>query len=424
MIKKILISFLCFLLIISNININVFANEISFYSNDTTDVVFNNSKKLEKVDNLIGHYQFNIVAGSSYNSKAAQYSHVSSMKQYEVNHSSTMFGNSSGGYLSGEYNKNGTIYKAYLVLESSSDGSYNTTTQSYDDMNGLQNYPVTLVGEKSVLTTKVDHYNYIKKNSRRVGYIDITQFIKENGYGWYYVCNVPYDKTNHKSGVDVFADWKIIVIEENPNIPIRLLSLSIGCVAASKNGTAMTINGEGIQTASDGNITGQLLYSIAGADPTPSTQKNWVQYGCSKDLIVDTSNFKDILTTSGIRSQKNPLVFIYSRNGIPLSSMGYTKSEYTKYPYFIPETCSYVKEQPTSGNYYLVDAADLELIDVDGNSNYHNVIFDNSAKSVSTTSFNKNNLGNVNGFINLNKNGLAGTYNGIFNFNIKFVMKN
>lgn len=41
-----------------------------------------------------------------------------------------------------------------------------------------------------------------------------------------------------------------------------------------------------------------------------------------------------------------------------------------------------------------------------------------------TTSFNKNNLGNVNGFINLNKNGLAGTYNGIFNFNIKFVMKN
>lgn len=41
-----------------------------------------------------------------------------------------------------------------------------------------------------------------------------------------------------------------------------------------------------------------------------------------------------------------------------------------------------------------------------------------------TTSFNKNNLGNVNGFINLNKNCLAGTYNGIFNFNIKFVMKN
>lgn len=357
---------------------------IGYTDVEAATVIKDSSDSLKKVESLVGHYQFNMAAGSSWNalgyaySWQGEYSHTNKCAAYEKNWSPTMKGNSSGSYLDSKYNRNGKIYKAYLVIESASDGSCNASNETYNNDAGMQNYPVTIVGPKSMEEKTITHYNFTTNNFRRSGWVDVTDFVQQNGYGWYYVCNVPFDEANIHAGADAFAGWKLIVIEENPDIPVRMLSLALGCVQQSTEGITMTINGDGIQTSQNGVVNGQLLYSIAGADPGPY-QRNWVEYGCSDTLNV--SNFHNITTKSNIRSAVNPLIFCYSRNGIPLSSIGYIDQKYARYSWYTPAPYAVYTKDMGSGS-YIPDASDIELIDVNGSNEFHNIKFDNEAKSV------------------------------------------
>lgn len=332
-----------------------------------------NTNQLIEVENLVGHYQFNIAAGSNVNSKGDRgYSHVDSMKTFEKNHSSKLLGNSSGGYLDGTYNEGGTIYKAYLVIE--------TSTIDFS----LPDYPITFVAgsTNNKLETKVEYYcfdtTYSSGNERRAGYIDVTDFVKKNGYGWYYVCNIPYSTDGASWNSDQFAGWKLIVIEENYNVPMRMLKLKLGSqnVLGAGESSSISISGEGIKTTRTTDVTGQFLFGMAGADPS-SVQSNSILYSCSnseKDISYNT-----ITTKTGVRTPLNPLTFISSRNGNPLNM----EVNFENPVYFNGSTYSSTN---TNGS-YLAGSGDLELLDINTTSDFYHDVKLTKDKSLITFKF-------------------------------------
>ena len=366
--RKILSSFVTLSLIAT-----IFSSFSITSSAAVTTSISNNSNELVEVENLIGHYQFNVAAGSNINSKGDRgYSHVSSMKTYEKDHSSKLKGNSSGGYLDGSYNDGGSIVKAYLVIE--------TATKDYS----LPDYPITFVAgsTNNKMETKVEHYcfdtTYSSGNERRAGYIDVTDFVKKNGYGWYYVCNIPYNMEYTTIGSDQFAGWKLIVVEENFDIPMRMLKLKIGSqnIIGQKQTSMISVSGEGIKTTRTGDVTGQFLFGMSGADPSGEIQANSVMYSCSDSEEEDKKEYKSFSTKSNVRTVINPLNFISSRNGIPLQS----ESIFENPVYF--NNGNFVQTN-TNGS-YLSGSGDLELLDISPSSEYyHDVKLDGDRNVVS-----------------------------------------
>lgn len=322
-----------------------------------------NTNQLTEVESLVGHYQFNVAAGSNINSKGDRgYSHVDSMKTFEKNHSNKLLGNSSGGYLDGVYNNGGSIYKAYLIIESS--------TVDFS----LADYPITFVSgtTNNKMETKVEYYcfdtTYSSGNERRSGYIDVTDFVKKNGYGWYYVCNIPYCTDGADWNSDQFAGWKLVVVEENYDVPMRMLKLNIGSqnIMSTGSTSSITISGEGIKTSRTKDITGQFLFGMAGADPS-AEQNNSILYACSDKK--DEYDYKTITTKSGVRTPINPLVFISSRNGNPLN----TESNFENPVYF--DGKDFISTNKNGS--YQTGAGDLELLDINTSSEfYHDVKLD------------------------------------------------
>ena len=332
-----------------------------------------NTNELTEVENLVGHYQFNVAAGSNVNSKGDRgYSHVDSMKTYEKNHSSKLLGNSSGGYLDGSKNEGGSIYKAYLVIE--------TSTVDFS----LPDYPITFVSgaTNAKLESKVEYYcfdtTYSSGNERRAGYLDVTEFVKKNGYGWYYVCNIPYSTEGASWNSDQFAGWKLIVIEENYEVPMRMLKLKIGSqnIMGAQQTSSIYVYGEGIRTARINDVTGQFLFGMAGADPGP-VQANSIRYACGDSTDKTQLSFKSFKTVNNVRTEGNPLTFISSRNGVPLSE----ESQFENPVYFNPETCEYSTVN-TNGT-FMAGAGDLELLDITTTSDYyHDVKLDKNKAMV------------------------------------------
>lgn len=212
--------------------------------------------------------------------------------------------------------------------------------------------------------------------------MDVTNFVKENGYGWYYVCNIPYNYTaeNVSTPVDHFADWKLVVIEENRIIPVRMLKLSIGCknIASEGDSASIILKGEGIRTSKK-NVTGQILFGVAGGDMgtqsmttgevyLPYKIRNYIGYRC-KNADEDIE-YNSIITSSGIRSIENPFVNISSRNGIPLKAD--VIFEIPKY--YNPEMLTF--SENFLDNTYMMGSGDLELLDVNTSfQDFHNVAF-------------------------------------------------
>lgn len=353
MIKKLLLSILLIGLIIPTVPVQA----------SVTTSTSVNTNELTEVDSLVGHYQFNVTAGSNVNSKGDRgYSHVESMKTYEKNHSNKLLGNSSGGYLDSAYNEGGSIYKAYLVIESS--------TVDFS----LADYPITFVSgtTNNKMESKVEYYcfdtTYSSGNERRSGYLDVTDFVKKNGYGWYYVCNIPYCTDGADWNSDQFAGWKLVVIEENYNVPMRMLKLKLGSknIMSTGSNASITIEGDGIKTSRINEITGQFLFGMAGADPS-AEQNNSILYACSNNK--EKYDYKTITTKSGVRTPTNPLVFISSRNGNPLN----TESQFENPVYF--DGKDFISKNKNGS--YQTGAGDLELLDINTSSEfYHDVKLD------------------------------------------------
>ena len=279
---------------------------------------------LEEKEVLYGSYQFNYAAAASTASVVLRnttinqqwYSKLSTLDGYEwlaqfendaqfssIKDSSgnqLVRGNSSGGELK-KYNSGDKIYKAYLVL-----------AEKYKDNSRklLSEFPVTLVGPNGkYIKTKPEEIRHAGKE-RYAGYIDVTEFVKDQGYGWYYCCNVPYYYSNSFSS-DQYSSWKLIVIEENSDLPLRALTLKLGYKSTSNNSAAsVAINSKNIMTKSEGEVTGQILYSLEGADISPDSNV--------LSLVVDGKTQKDFYketgNTSVLRTDVVPVIERYTRN--------------------------------------------------------------------------------------------------------------
>ena len=85
-------------------------------------------------------------------------------------------------------------------------------------------------------------------------------------------------------------------------------------------------------------------------------------------------------------------------------------------------TCSY--NATISGTFYYNDTLTVTPSSSFTLKDENNINSLQASVTQTTTSFTKDNLGTISGSISLNKTKFAGKYDGTFNFNIKFVMKN
>ncbi|MGN0317547.1 MAG: InlB B-repeat-containing protein [Lachnospira sp.] len=353
-------------------------------------------------ETLFGQYRFNMTGGTNlafnnvhywgwigfnhpyYSETPGWLVHNDSVRNYEKNQGN-FGGNSSGGYLSGE--EDSKIYKAFLVLESTSDGCItglkepdiygNCLPAGYDNSKGMPAHLITLVAPDGTSIEKsVERYYYSDNEYRRTGIIDVTSFVQSKGYGWYYCCNIPFDMYNQPVGCDAFCGWKLIVVEESANLPLRALSLKAGNKLVSGVGASagVTIDTGGLKTKMEGEVTGQLLYSFTGADCNPTGSFNVLRY-------IQDGVQKDVITTSNVRTDSNPFVFLYSRNGVPLDKGISGNGLYS----VVSENGWYCLDSNTGdyGMAYPLCASDIELIDVDSiNNDKHSVRFDNNVSEV------------------------------------------
>ncbi len=377
----------------SNSSFTMDTNFSEFVKSDGTTYNIQNPdvkslNKLEFTDVLYGKYKFNytgaasieksIVSQSKVNANSQYYSKLSTIEGYEwierfekdntnlVNSSGTSLvkGNSSAAEIV-KQNEGDKIYKAYLVI--------GLTDRS--NKNLLQNYPITLIGPKqNYIETKLEHIR--KCNTERYsGYIDITEFVAKEGYGWYYVCNIPYFYNTQT--VDQYASWKIIVIEENENLPIKALSLKLGGELASSTTITVDINVGGIKSKSKGDVNGQILYSIDGGDDVLNS--NFLKFVSGKQ--TNSQIYTNPKSNKVLRTNFFPLPRILTRNGSILNTLEKYSDELENNAGFLGFSYTY------NGKKYTVDnkrmGSDGELIDIGPEYTENTIKIGNSEKNFS-----------------------------------------
>lgn len=262
--------------------------------NSTIGSANNASYKQDTMNNLTmaGPYQFNIAGNSNTKGKynlnttfgvshhgdtAAEV--VCGKLPNAVGGKGAQNTNSSTAVLVDPRNDNVKIAKAYLVV---------TATQTVDSITGqtaaLEQYGFFFKGPKGTINRyypSVVYHDSVK--CRASSYFDVTDFVKSEGYGTYAGVNIPY--TNMNAGVwnvgsDLFGAWKLIVIEENADLPLRMVNMKLGGTSVqSSSPTNVNIQGDGLVVKQK--PTGELLFSMDGYDIGDSEQT--LQYSTDKN---------------------------------------------------------------------------------------------------------------------------------------------
>lgn len=328
------------------------------------------SREMETVESLVGRVQLNYTGNSAvfvedHSKTNSGVSHISYCKPYEIT-SSNFEGNSSGGELVKPKIAT-TIKKAYLCVQTTNNGTLNDEAMNSEV---VFLYGGTATGKVTKgVKTKMSNVYYSKWSTyyyQTSGFIDVTDFVKECGYGWYYCCNIPYVK----SGPDSYAGWRLIVIEEDETLPLRKLELQLGCLEGGSKKTILTIKGDGLRTISSGNVTGQLLYGFFNEDPllsTPDVIKMKYKNPNGVETLIETVN--------GLRNSNRTIGLVMSRNGEYISNYDTRPTQY----YYTKDGKFLTSKQTDS---WKISGADTELLDVTGKTNVHNVVFQNNATQV------------------------------------------
>lgn len=177
-------------------------------------------------------------------------------------------GNSSSSSLN-RPSGNAVIYKAYLVQES--------TGHSPEESKIMAEIPMTLKGPKGGQIKAEPKNNYVynamMNSSDTIGLTstvtDVTDFVKSQGFGTYEGWDIPYYNRADR-WLDQIGSWKLIVICEDENLPIRMVRLDLGCKSTNATyvgKTEVTIDGDGVRTKANGAISGQVLIGGSGGDP-------------------------------------------------------------------------------------------------------------------------------------------------------------
>jgi uncharacterized repeat protein (TIGR01451 family)/fimbrial isopeptide formation D2 family protein len=177
------------------------------------------------------------------------------------------------------------IAKAYLVVALTQYGGSVTSKTA-----PLGQYGFYMVGPKGEYRHFYPSTIYQDNvNTRVSAYFDVTAWVRGQGYGTYTAVNLPYTAMNGNTAadwnnfVDCFASWKLIIVEEDTNLPLRMVKLQLGGISVSPATPAnVKIEGDGLVIKD--NPTGELIFSLDGQDPDSAaggTQQS-LQYNTSK----------------------------------------------------------------------------------------------------------------------------------------------
>lgn len=170
--------------------------------------------------------------------------------------------NSSSSILTPLYSDS-TIEKAYLIVD--------VIRKTINDHSAAK-YGVFFAGPKG----KVNHYYpddiFIENGGARSSfYVDVTDFVKEQGYGEYIGINIPYGNTYGTASGDKFAAWKLLVVESSSQLDTRITKYMLGGSSVTGGRTAdVVIDTEGLTVKNE--PTGEIVVSFSGYDMDNSGQ--------------------------------------------------------------------------------------------------------------------------------------------------------
>lgn len=169
------------------------------------------------------------------------------------------------------------VHRAFLVAV----GVTPNTRAAKPAQSPLSVYGVSIKGPKGDINRYFPSLVYGDRTGnvteRQSMVVDITDFVKEQGWGTYAGINIPYcQRQTPNIGTDFFAAWKIIVIEEDSSLPTRMIRLRMGGTTVSKGTpTTVDISGDGLYVANENGEgpTGENLVSMDGCDAYDSNQR-------------------------------------------------------------------------------------------------------------------------------------------------------
>lgn len=230
-------------------------------------------------------------------------------------------GNSSSSILP-KPSENAKVVRAYLMQEADvQTGSENV----------LSDYAMTLKGPKGgSIKPKVNKVFVSDRSINSVGvtYTDVTDFVKQQGFGKYEGWDIPYVTKGKNHYGDDYAAWRLIVICEDPNLPIRMLRMKIGSGSTTGKTITLKLEGDGFVTKSSGNVTGQIIIAGGGGDPDidGSSLFDYRPSPNSPTISLNTG------TTGNMNRSGSFMQTIVTHNGVSRSdvrTLGYRPSDHT-----------------------------------------------------------------------------------------------
>lgn len=230
-------------------------------------------------------------------------------------------GNSSSSTLS-KPTANAKIEKAYLLQES-----------HYYDSNEarvLVDYPMTLVAPSGNRIKANTNTVFGSANGVGVTITDVTDFVKAEGFGAYQGWDIPY--YNRKiPEADQVASWKLVVVCEDDSLPFRMLRMKMGSMSSSGTTINVAIDGAGIKTKANGNVTGQIIIGGTGGDPdwhgsyfdlspSPTTPSIRLNTGTNGQLNHSNNFFEGIVVQNGQQRRDTSVTGYRNSDNLPVNN--------------------------------------------------------------------------------------------------------
>ena len=118
---------------------------------------------------------------------------------------------------------------------------------------------------------------------------DVTEIVKNSGYGEYAVCNIPYfhwGDDGDWGGGEAPGSWQMIVVEEDDSFPVRAVKLDMGAkfYLGKDFGSELSL-GKGVKSKSIGSATGQVFFGASNSSTHEAMTENIETYNEGGGLI-------------------------------------------------------------------------------------------------------------------------------------------
>ena len=118
---------------------------------------------------------------------------------------------------------------------------------------------------------------------------DVTEIVRNSGYGEYAVCNIPYfhwGDDGDRGGGEAPGSWQMIVVEEDDSFPVRAVKLDMGAkfYLGKDFGSELSF-GKGLKSKSVGSATGQVFFGASNSSTYEAMTENIETYNERGDAI-------------------------------------------------------------------------------------------------------------------------------------------